>query len=220
MRRDGWAGAARLVRRAVAYEWGLWRSLARWILRRPYRVAPGAQTFGYVGVVQPILGVFIALSTIEIPVLDLILRHTLGWPALRHVAIALGVWGVLWMVGLLASLRIHPHVLDDTALRIRNGVSLDVLIPWRAVARVDARYRSLPSSRAVQYDPDDPAVLNLGAGSQTAVDVVLREPLSVRLPSGPSRPVREIRIYADDPRALVARARRHVPADTPGANRR
>ncbi|KKJ95516.1 hypothetical protein [Micromonospora sp. HK10] len=215
MRTDGWAGAARLARRAVAYEWGMWRSLARWLLRRPYRVAPGAETFGYAGVVQPILGVFIALSTIEIPVLDLILRHTVGWPAVRHVAIGLGVWGVLWMIGLLASLRIHPHVIDDTGLRIRNGVSLDVLIPWTAVDRVEARYRSLPSSRACQYDPDDPTVLNLGAGSQTAVDVVLREPLSVRLPKGPSRPVQEIRLYADNPRALVDRARTHIPAPDP-----
>ncbi|MEU4481640.1 hypothetical protein AB0F68_26785 [Micromonospora sp. NPDC023966] len=206
----------RLARRAVAYEWGMWRSLARWLLRRPYRMAPGAETFGYAGVVQPILGVFIALSTIEIPVLDLILRHTVDWPTVRQVAIGLGVWGVLWMVGLLASLRIHPHVVDDTGLRIRNGVSLDVLIPWSAVTRVEAHYRSLPSSRAVQYDPEDPAVLNLGVGSQTAVDVVLREPLSVRLPKGPSEPVREIRLYADDPKALVTRARRHVPA---GASR-
>ncbi|MFI2649202.1 hypothetical protein [Micromonospora fulviviridis] len=202
----------RLARRAAAYEWGMWRSLARWVLRRPHPVAPGAETFGYGGVVQPILGVFIALSALEIPVLDLILRHTIGWPTVRHVAIGLGVWGVLWMVGLLASLRIHPHVVDDTGLRLRNGVSLDIRIPWTAVARVEARYRSLPSSRAVQYDPDDAAVLNLGVGSQTAVDVVLREPLSVRLPKGPSAPVREIRLYADDPKALVNRARRHIPA--------
>lgn len=205
----------RLARRAVAYEWGMWRSLARWVLRRPYPVAPGAETFAYVGVVQPILGVFIALSTIEIPVLDLILRHTVGWPTVRHAAIGLGVWGVLWMVGLLASLRIHPHVVDDTGLRIRNGVSLDVTIPWCAIARVEARYRSLPSSRAVQYDPDDPTVLNLGVGSQTAVDVLLREPLSVRLPKGPSAPVREIRLYADDPKTLVNSARRHIPAPDP-----
>ncbi|GAB3337250.1 hypothetical protein RMN56_08275 [Micromonospora halotolerans] len=202
----------RLARRAVAYEWGMWRSLARWVLRRPHPVAPGGETFAYVGVVQPILGVFIALSALEIPVLDLILRHTVGWPTVRQAFIVLGVWGVLWMVGLLASLRIHPHVVDDTGLRIRNGISLDVLVPWAAVDRVEARYRSLPSSRGVQYDPEDPAVLNLGVGSQTAIDVVLREPLSVRLPKGPSEPVREIRLYADDPKALVARARRHLPA--------
>ncbi|MEU1964899.1 PH domain-containing protein [Micromonospora sediminicola] len=204
--------AFRLARRVVAYEWGMWRSLTRWILRRPYPVAPGAETYAYVGGVQAILLAFIVLSTIEIPVLDVILRHTVDQPTVRHAAIGLGVWGVLWMVGLLASLRIHPHVVDDAGLRVRNGVSIDVTIPWTAVAQISVRRRSLPSSRAVQYDADDPAVLNLGVGSQTAIDVVLREPLSVPLPKGPSAPVREIRLYADEPAALVERARRHLPA--------
>ncbi|WBC13838.1 PH domain-containing protein [Micromonospora sp. WMMA1998] len=209
----------RLARRVVAYEWGMWRSLTRWVLRRPYPVAPGAETYAYVGGVQAILLAFIVLSTIEIPVLDVILRHTVDQPTVRHAAIGLGVWGVLWMVGLLASLRIHPHVVDDAGLRVRNGVSIDVTIPWTAVAEVSFRRRSLPSSRAVQYDADDPAVLNLGVGSQTAIDVVLREPLSVPLPKGPSAPVREIRLYADDPGALVERARRHLPATDPVTRR-
>ncbi|MFG1674195.1 PH domain-containing protein [Micromonospora sp. NPDC049282] len=203
----------RLARRVVAYEWGMWRSLARWTLRRPYPVAPGAATFAYVGGVQPILLAFLALSTIEIPILDVILRHTVDSPAIRHAAIAVGVWGVLWMVGLLASLRIHPHVVDGAGLRVRNGTSLDITIPWTAVAGVSVRRRSLPSSRAYRYDEDDPTVLNLGVGSQTAIDVTLREPLTVPLPNGPSAPVREIRMYADDPTALVDRARRHLPAE-------
>jgi len=48
---------------------------------------------------------------------------------------------------------------------------------------------------------------------------VLREPLSVRLPKGPSEPVREIRLYADDPTALVEHARRHLPAAEQAARR-
>ncbi len=203
----------RLVRRVVAYEWGMWRSLARWTLRRPYPVAPGAATFAYVGGVQPILLAFLVMSAIEIPILDVILRHTVDSPTIRHAAIGIGVWGLLWMFGLLASLRIHPHVVDDAGLRVRNGVSLDITVPWAAVAGLTVRRRSLASSRAVRYDEDDPTVLNLGVGSQTAIDLALREPLSVPLPSGPSRPVREIRFYADDPAALVDHARRHLPAE-------
>ncbi|MFI6130344.1 PH domain-containing protein [Micromonospora sp. NPDC051141] len=203
----------RLVRRVVAYEWGMWRSLTRWVLRRPYPVAPGATTFAYVGGVQTILVAFIVMSAIEIPILDVILRHTVDSPTIRHAAVGLGVWGLLWMFGLMASLRIHPHVVDGDGLRVRNGVSLDVTIPWAAVAAVAVRRRSLPSSRAVRYDEDDPTVLNLGVGSQTAIDLVLREPLSVPLPGGPSTPVREIRFYADDPAALVEHARRHLAAD-------
>ncbi|WBB72968.1 hypothetical protein O7602_25270 [Micromonospora sp. WMMD1128] len=202
----------RLARRVVAYEWGMWRSLTRWVLRRPYPVAPDAATFAYVGGVQPILLAFLVLSTIEIPILDVILRHTVDSPTIRHAAIGIGVWGVLWMVGLMASLRLHPHVVDGTGLRLRNGTSLDLTIPWDAVAGVSVRRRSLTSSRAYRYDEDDPTVLNLGVGSQTAVDLVLREPRSVPLPNGPSTGVREIRLYADDPAALVDHARRQLSA--------
>ncbi|WP_406038272.1 hypothetical protein OG799_25285 [Micromonospora sp. NBC_00898] len=115
------------------------------------------------------------------------------------------------MIGLFASLRVHPHVVGATGLRVRNGVSVDFVLPWPAVARVDARYRSLPSSRAVQLEAaDDGIVLHISAGSQTSVDVVLREPLAVSLPKGPSGAVTEVRLYADDPHALVARARRQL----------
>ncbi|MFD2766800.1 hypothetical protein [Micromonospora eburnea] len=207
-----------LLRRMVAYEVGMWVSLGRWLLRRPPALEPGAAAFSYVGVVKPILGVFIALSTIEIPILDLILRHTVPWRPLRHTALALGIWGVLWMIGLFASLRIHPHVAGPAGLRVRNGFSVDLLVPWSAVARVEHRYRSLPSSRAVQVEQADTGtILNIGAGSQTSVDVVLREPLSVRLPKGPSGPVHEVRLYADEPAALVARAREHLAVRLPGS---
>lgn len=200
-----------LLGSAVRYEIGMWRSLFRWLLRRPPTTEPGAEVFGYVGVVQPILIAFIVLSAVEIPIFDLILRHTLPWSSVRKVVLALGVWGLLWMIGLFASLRVHPHIAGAAGLRVRNGFAVDFLVPWAAIATVGARYRSLPSNRSVQTEHEESgAVLNIGAGRQTSVDLVLREPLRVGLPKGQSEPVREIRIYADDPAALVARVRQHL----------
>ncbi|WP_243709782.1 hypothetical protein [Micromonospora sp. 15K316] len=205
-----------LLRNAVVYEIGMWRSLYRWLLRRPPTREPGAEVFGYVGVVKPILIAFIVLSAVEIPIFDVILAHTL--PSARKIVLALGVWGLLWMVGLFASLRVHPHVAEAAGLRVRNGFSVDFLVPWAAIASADARYRSLPSSRAVQVEHGDSGpILNVAAAKQTSVDLVLREPLSVRLPKGPSEPVREIRLYADDPAALVDHARRQLAAHAAGA---
>lgn len=199
---------------AIRYEIGMWRSLYRWLARRPPTREPGAEVFSYIGVVRPILIAFIVLSAIEIPIFDLILQHTL--PSARTVVLALGVWGLLWMIGLFAALGVHPHVAEAAGLRVRNGFTVDVLVPWAVIATASARYRSLPSSRAVQVEHDESgAILNIGTGKQTSVDLVLREPLSVRLPKGPSEPVREIRIYADDPQALIARAREHLAAQLP-----
>ncbi|MEV0809165.1 hypothetical protein [Micromonospora sp. NPDC050200] len=211
MRKHDRPGVPVLLRRAVAYEIGMWRSLHRWLLRRPLTLPPGAEAFSYVGVVKPILGVFIGLSAIEVPIFDLILSRTVPWQWVRQVVLGLGIWGLLWMIGLFASLRVHPHVLDADGLRVRNGASVDIALPWTAVAAVAARYRSLPSSRTVQVEQGDAGpILHVATGSQTSVDVVLREPLTVALPKGPSAPVSEIRLYADDPDALVALARRHL----------
>lgn len=202
-----------LLGSAARYEIGMWRSLYRWLLRRPPTAEPGAEVFSYVGVVQPILIAFIVLSAVEIPIFDLILRHTLPWPSVRKVMLALGIWGLLWMIGLFASLRVHPHVAAAAGLRVRSGFTVDFLVPWAAIATAGARYRSLPSNRSVQLE-HVPAgtILNIGAGKQTSVDLVLREPLRVGLPAGPSEPVRELRLYADDPAALVVRIRQHLAA--------
>ncbi|WP_233562871.1 hypothetical protein [Micromonospora musae] len=204
-----------LLRAAIVYEIGMWRSLYRWLLRRPPTREPGAEVFSYVGVVKPILIAFIVLSAVEIPIFDVILAHTL--PSARKIVLVLGIWGLLWMIGLLASLRMHPHVAEAAGLRVRNGFSVDFLVPWTAIATAGARYRSLPSSRAVQVERDESgAILSVAAAKQTSVDLVLREPISVRLPKGPSEPVREIRLYADDPAALISHARRQLAAHAPG----
>jgi hypothetical protein len=187
------------LRTVTAYESAMWRGLYRWITRRPLRLAPGDVAFGHAGPVKPIFVVFIVLSALEIPILDLIITRLVPWPAVRYVALAAGVYGLVWMIGLLGALLTSPHLVGDAGIRIRNGTSVDVTIPWEAVDRVGHRYRSLPSSRAVQVED---GVLYLGTGGQTSVDVALREPLTLL-----AHTVREVRFYADDPKALVALAR-------------
>lgn len=199
------------LRTATAYEAAMWRGLYRWVTRRPLRLAPGEVAFGHAGPVKPIFVVFIVLSALEIPILDLIISHLVPWPAVRYVALAAGIYGLVWMLGLVGALLTSPHVVGEAGIRIRNGTSVDVTIPWEAVARVGHRYRALPSSRAVLVED---GVLNLGTGSQTSVDVTLREPLTLPLRKAPD-PVNEVRFYADDPKALVALARAAVERAAP-----
>ncbi|BCB77545.1 hypothetical protein GCM10022251_69190 [Phytohabitans flavus] len=185
----------------------MWRGLYRWITRRPLKLAPGDVAFGHAGPVKPIFVVFIVLSALEIPVFDLIISHLVPWPVVRYVALAAGVYGLIWMFGLLGALLTNPHVVGDAGIRIRNGTSVDLTIPWDAIAAVGHRYRPLPSSKAVQVERSgDRAVLNLGTGGQTSVDVTLREPLTLLPAAGPD-PVHEVRFYADDPKSLVTLAR-------------
>jgi hypothetical protein len=189
------------MRKVMAYEAAMWRGLYRWITRRPLVLAPGDVAFGHAGPVKPIFAVFIVLSALEIPIVDLVVSRVVPWTPVRFIVLAGGAYGLVWMFGLLGALLTSPHVVGDAGIRVRNGTSVDVTIPWEAVASVSHRYRSLPSSRAVQVEG---AVLSLGTGSQTSVDVTLREPLTLPVHK---EPVREVRFYADDPKALVALSR-------------
>ena len=89
-------------------------------------------------------------------------------------------------------------------------------MPWEAVASVGMRERSRDTSKALQVDRTEQAVvLNVVMGSMTDVDIRLRRPLLVPV-RGNEESVTEIRLYADEPRLLVAAAREHLaPATQP-----
>jgi hypothetical protein len=197
-----------LLRRAAVTEAAMWRSMYVWARRRPLPLAPGDEPFGYLGVVRPILGVFIGLSAVEIPIFDLIVSRVVPWEPARWIVLGLGVWGLFWMVGLFASMKIHPHVLGATGIRVRLSAGIDFTVPWENIETVSRSYRTMPSGRSVQIEEaDERRVLCVVVGSQTSVDVRLRRPTSIPLPKGPTEPVDEVRLYADDPDGFVRRAR-------------
>ena len=190
------------VRELLAAEFRSYRTLPRWVLRRP-EVPVGSVPFRYVGAVLPVLWTFIVVSAVELVAVHVITP----WPAIRLVLDVVGVWGLLWMLGFTAALTVKPHLLDEYGLRLRQGVTIDLHVPWEAVASVSSRRRSRERSRAVQLDRTETGVvLNVVVGSQTTVDLVLREPLVLELPSGAEQVV-AVRLAADDPGGFTARAR-------------
>ncbi|MGX6600947.1 PH domain-containing protein [Micromonosporaceae bacterium Da 78-11] len=201
-----------LLRRAYEMELTAWRSMYRWARRRPVPLAPGETPFGYVGVIRPILGVFIGLSAVEIPIFDLIVNHVAPWRPARWIVLGLGIWGLLWMIGFLATMTIHPHAVGRAGIRVRLGASTNFLVPWADMESVTKRYRSLPTNKSVQVEQDgDRRVLHIAVGKQTSIDVRLCRPVSFPLPNGLTEPVDEIHLYADDADGF---ARSHRPAPT------
>lgn len=192
------------ARRALQMEAAMWKSLVRWLCRRPATLEAGDVPFSYLGVIKPILGILIGLSVVEIPILDLIVRRVVPWEPARWIVLALSIWGLLWMIGLYASLKLHPHLVGDAGIRVRMGATAEVVVPWTDVEAVSKRYRTMPSSKSVQVEDD---ALHIVAGSQTSVDVRLRRPMSFHLPKGETEPVRELRLYADDPDGFVRQSR-------------
>jgi hypothetical protein len=197
-----------VVRRAVVFEFALHRSLLRWILRHP-AVPAGATPFSSVGVISALLWVFVVVSAVELFVVHVVVP----WATPRLVLDVLGVWGLFWMLGLLASFKVNPHLVADTGLHVRRGHSLDIVVPWQAIASMRVRERGLDTGRGLQRETgEDGTVASVVIASRTNVDVTLRHPLVVPLPSGPE-PVIEIRFFADDAPALVKAARDRIAVD-------
>ena len=194
-----------LVRRVVTFELGLYRSLFGWVTRRP-DVPSDAVAFGYIGAVAALLWAFIFGSATELVVLHLLLP----WETVRIVVDVLGIWGLAWMLGMMASFRVHPHLVSNSGLRIRHGATTDMAVRWDDIATIRVRERSRDKSQAVQLDKaEGSAVLNVVIASRTNVDVTLRRPLVVPLRTG-EESVTEFRFYVDDARELVRRVRGYL----------
>lgn len=197
-----------LARRGVVLEIRLYHALARWVVRRPH-VPPPLEPWGYAQAVTPVMWLWIFASAVEVPLVHLLIP----WDTVRIVVLVLSIWGLVWMVGMLASLNVYPHLVGDTALRVRHGATVDIAVPWEAIARVAVDRRHLDSTvwtlqpRETERGTD----LQVAVSGQVNVHVVLAHPLTVPTPKGPTR-ISDLSFLVDDPRALVTRARRHIGA--------
>ena len=195
-------------RRGLMYELSLYRSLFRWVARRP-SVGNGDVPVGYAQLVTPVTLLWIFASAVEVPIVHLLLP----WDGIRTAVLVLSLWGLLWMIGLLASLRVHPHLMSASQLRVRHGARIDLPIPWEAIAGITAVHTDLPSSiRTLQPVPTGTGVdLHVAVGGETNVRADLRRPLPLRTPGGVVEAV-AVSFVVDDPRDFLARSRERIAA--------
>lgn len=196
---------ARLARAAWRAEVAVWQGLFRWLFRRP-RVPAGAAGFTYHKPVQTILIVFIVLSAIEIPIVDLIFHR---WPWVRFPLLVLGIWGVTWMIGLLLSYLTRPHAVGPAGIRARIGADIDADLPWEAIASVE------PSRDVAEKAPKVRAeahglTLALRMQDETNVLIVLERPVTVRV-GGERIDVDAVRLWTDDLPGFLDAVRTHIP---------
>jgi hypothetical protein len=191
------------ARHAVVFEVRLYRSLFRWVARRPDRGGESDEPFTYARMVTPVMWLWIFASACEIP-----LAHVLvPWESVRLALLVVGAWGLVWMIGLLASLWVYPHLLTTERLVVRNGAAHRIELPWEAIASLAVRTEDMASSVWTlqpvtgQHGTD----LNVSTGAQVNVHAVLVGPTVVATAKGEMEIV-ELSFYADEPRALVASA--------------
>jgi len=192
-----------MVLRAIRYELSLYVSLVRWIARRK-SIPAGSTPYTYHRMVTPVMWLWIFASAAEVPAVHFLIP----WEGVRLALLAVSVWGLVWMVGLLASLNVYPHLLDEDGLRIRRGAQVDLRVPWAAIGEVKVDERDLPSTiKGLQpRDTERGTDLQVATSGRTNVSVSLTHPVSVPTPKGPLE-ITAIAFWADDPREVARIAR-------------
>ena len=130
-RPTGWRRVGNLARRAWAMEIHGYQNIFRFVLRRP-RVPTGWAGFGYSQPVLSVLIVFTVLSTVELVVVDVVVRR---WASVRIPLLVLGIWGVTFMLGLLFGMLVRPHAVGPAGIRVRSGSEIDIPLTWNDISR-------------------------------------------------------------------------------------
>ncbi|WP_343529051.1 hypothetical protein [Sphingomonas sp.] len=105
-----------------------------------WRVAPdipaGTRGFGYDRHLRPMMIALLCLSCIEIGVTHLLVAHWSRTAAL--ILFAISDVSLLYLIGLIKSLRLSPVLLTDSGVRVRAGFLVDRTIPYDAISDVAA----------------------------------------------------------------------------------
>lgn len=194
--------------RALVMELRVYESLWRVIARKP-KLAQGARGFKYHRPVLTILIIFMVLSAVEIPILDAIVHR---WLPLRIFCLAIGIWGLTWMIGLLCAYFTRPHSVGPDGMRVREGMELDIPVPWEDFATLRLHPTAVdPNDPDRQpgkvFDEDGERVCAIRIANETNLEIEFERPTTIRLPGiapkGGRHTVTRLRFWADDPRAVL-----------------
>ncbi|MFJ4341278.1 hypothetical protein [Streptomyces sp. NPDC088915] len=195
------------VLRLLGHELRLFASLGRWVARRPHGTAGADGVFPHARDQAALMYGFAFVCVVETVGLSYLLAR---WPLVHGIVLVLDVYTVLFVLGLHAASATRPHVLAGGVLRLRQAAHVDLRIPLDRIASV--RRETLFSHERADGE------LNLAVGAQTSVTVELTGPVDAPRLFGAPRPVRVVRVHADDPQALygaLTRART-APSPAPG----
>ncbi|SDN29424.1 hypothetical protein [Allokutzneria albata] len=172
------------------------------LLRGRKDVPEGGVAVPYSGESTTVLVALLVASLVEIVAVEFLVP----WATVRWSLLLLSVYGVVWILGHLASLITRPHVIGPANLVLRNGSCTEHAFPLTAV-------RSARAERKGNHEGSmsiDDETLNIPAGDTTTVFVAFDPPQEFD-----GRTITGVRFHADDPKAalrLLARTTAPAPA--------
>lgn len=205
------ARAWAFVVRVVMLELRIYESIGRVIVRRP-AIPRGARGFTYHRPILSIMIIFIVLSAVEIPIIDLIVHQ---WIIVRVAFLVLGIWGLTWMIGFLCAHFVRPHTVGPEGIIVREGLELSVPLSWHEIATVARSHRvDEPKSPRIMVD-ETGGRLSVRMQNETNIEIGLERPTIVHLPGqapkGGRQSVTTLRLWVDDIDGFMAAVRDFIP---------
>ncbi len=167
-----------------------------------WRVEPPAHTEGIAFTYHrrsgsvALLGALLGIAAVETIVVHLLVARwnaTVAW-----ILTAVGVYGIVWLLGFLQSVRLRPILVTREALHLRIGVLWSARIPLGRIAAITRIQGSAPDRRASDY-------LYAAVLAEPQLLIELTESIEVHGPFGyTKRDVRRIGLGVDDPASLEA----------------
>jgi len=192
--------------RIVGFELKGLAAIAAWIVRRRHGVPDGATALAYDKEQWFMMGLMAFAMATETVVVDLLLAALEVPDRLRYGVLVADLYGLLYVLMLVASCATRPHVVTADELRVRYGVYLDLRVPRALVTAVRTGRTYHQGGMITVKD----GRLTVAVSSQTNVTVELAEPVTVVRPLGRRAEVTSVGFFAQDPEAAAAALRQGV----------
>lgn len=188
------------ILRLARGEFATLAALARLVGRRP-DVPDGARPIGYWRATLAVPLALAAACLIELVALHLLVP----WPLGRLILDLLGLYGLLVVLGMLASRITRPHLLTADTLILRQGPHVCATVPRHAIVTARPARRLSPTSPEI----NDEATLTLPGPDGTCLTLTLDHEIPASVPTWPwsrplPRPVDRIHLHVNDPATTAA----------------
>ncbi|WP_349290499.1 MULTISPECIES: ATP-binding cassette domain-containing protein [unclassified Microbacterium] len=209
--------AQALIARGTGIEKIIYAAIGRAIARKPWKTRD-AKGFHYHSQSLAVLVIFIVLSAVEILVIDLIVHQ---WLWLRIPLLIIGIWGLVWMTGLLCAHFMRPHTVGTDGIRVRDGLDMDAHVTWDDVYSVGLKNRNYEPKTPSVIDDQEGRSLVMNITDQTNIEVVLERPTTITLPGlppkGGEQVIDRIYLWADEPKGFLDAVREHIGSEADSA---
>lgn len=159
----------------------------------PPDVPTGVQSFSYHRLVAPILWAFFCLAVVE--ALGVHLLVGLWKPSLGWVIFIISDISLLYLLGLICSLRRMPVTIDDQDVRIRAGILYDFRVPLASIINASIAF---PSS-----DVKRPGTIKTSLMTFPNIMLEVFPPIPSPKPLGLGEPVHHVAMALDDKVAFI-----------------